>query len=313
MPSLDTLAEHATQICLQLKPVPGHGPLIDAIARHGGPDFAARASRGGWYRPGRILAADGTVVADDALAWLESLWAEVDEDGERMLDRLSDYDHVVTREVGVTHYLVSPYGEGATEFIQFEVEELREMRTHALNQFDEPVDAVDQLLDPPTDAEPATPNGSPRYSFRRVADMTAQVARITANAARAPALLRFLDEWNLSSAARQRHFSDHWVLCLTEHLDRYHQMQVSAKPFAAHPLRWTGADDARGLELAEALHEYDRSTGYGFSWYFQMVSGHTVPRSLAPRVHADLIDGMAYLPERDAKLVERWVAEPYSA
>ncbi len=312
MPNLNTLSEDIHQTCLALRPVPGHSPLIDAIARLGGPDFAARASRGGWYRPGRILDAGGGVVADDALAWLESAWHEAGEDVDRLLERFRACGHVVTRDVGLTHYLVAPYGDGATEFVQLEVEELQEVRSHTLSQITDAVESAEQLVEPPASARPSA-HGPSRYGFRRVADMSERIGRIAATAAKPPAVLRFIEEWNASSAGRQRHFSDHWVLSLAEHLDRYRQPQTSATPFAAHPLRWSGADDTRGLELARTLHEYDRTSGYGFSWYFQMVSGYKVPRGLAPRVHADLAEGMAYLPERDAAIVERWVAEPYSA
>ncbi len=310
--NLNALTELTHCECLKLRPMPGHGRLIDALRHGGGPDFVVRASRGGWYRPGRILDSSGDVIADDALAWLEAAWQEADEDGDCLMERLSTCDYILTRESGITHYLVSPVGDGVADFLQLEIEELRETTSHPLNLPRTAIDSVEHLLDPTPDAPPTTALGAPRYSFRRAVNMAEQVAKVLAqNTGQAP-VIRFLDEWSESSAGRQRHFCDHWVLSIGEHLDRYRQLRTSITPFAAHPLRWPGADDLRGLDLAQCLHDYDRITGYSFSWYFQMVSGHKVPRKLAPRVHADLADDLAYLPERDAALVAGWVATPYS-
>ena len=62
-------------LCATLTPLPGHAPLLDALRHTGGPDFSLRLSRGGWFRPGRIIDAQGDTVAEDALAWLEQHWA----------------------------------------------------------------------------------------------------------------------------------------------------------------------------------------------------------------------------------------------
>lgn len=311
MPNLNTLAENARQTCQTVRPVPGHGPLLDAIAHLGGPDLTPRASRGGWYRPGRILDADNQVIAEDALAWLEQAWSDAEENIDLMMETISRTPCIITRVTGITHYFVAPYGDRPTEFIQLEVEELQEVKSHAFDELPAEIESIESMLESPAGIT-STPLGKSHYAFRRVADIAEQTGRMGATSASPPPLLRFLDEWSASSAGRQRHFSDHWVLSLSEHLDRFRQPRVSASPFAAHPLRWTGAETLEKLELAQALHQYDQTTGYGFSWYFQMVSGYKVPRSLAPRVHADLISNMAYLPERDAAIIAQWVAEPYS-
>lgn len=354
LPNPSTLSELAFHACHAHRPVPGHGPLIDALRSKGAPDFAARVSRGGWYRPGRILSGDGSVIADDALAWLEDAWRSVDEDGARLADRLRERGYLLTRELGVTHYLVAVRGKAPADYLQLEIEELREVISHPLGHgfgtttagitdaardgaehhgapATRTPDSVESLLVPPADAPPPQPQGPPRYRFRRVLDMAAQIAALAAQPGKAPAVMRFLDEWATSSAGRQRHFSDHWVLTLREHLDRYRQTRLTATPFAAHPLPWAGTEAAtdgaasaeggagatddealQGTALAQRLYDYDRRAGYTFAWYFQMVSSRKVPRSLAARVDADLHGDMAYLPARDAALVAGWVAEPYS-
>lgn len=313
------LSELAFHTCHSLRPVPGHGPLIDALRQAGGPDFSARVSRGGWYRPGRIIDAQGRIIAEDALGWLESALNEADDEGVGLAEQLRQQDWQVTHEQGITHYLVAPRGKSPADYLQLEIEELQEVISHPLKaRIDEgePIDSVEHLLAPPHETDglrtAVRPLGHPRYSFRRINDMAVQIRAIATQAGKPPAVLRFLDEWASSSAGQRRHFSDHWVLALSEHLDRYRQPRISATPFAAHPLPWRGEDDAQGTALAQHIYDYDRSAGYGFAWYFQMVSGRKVPRTLAGRVHADLQGDMAYLPERDARLVAGWMETPYS-
>lgn len=307
--ALSTLAARA---CAVSRPLPGHAALLDALRREGAPDFAPRLSRGGWYRPGRILAAEGASVADDALVWLERAWGEADEDGQTFAERHADSGFLVTRTEGVTHYLVAPYGSGPADFLQLEVEELQEKVSHALAGGTEPADSVEALLSRPDYCPLPMPLGPSRYAFRRVTDMSAFIDRIASQPGTPGPVLRFLSEWEQSSGGRQRPFCDHWVLALAEHPDRYGQLRASAVPVAAHAPQWHGTDEARGTELAQQLHDFDRAAGYTFAWYFHLVSGHRVPRSVLPRVIADLMDGLAYLPERDAELVRRWVHEPYS-
>ena len=307
----DLLGELAFRLCTAVRPVPGHATLLDALAREGGPEFAPRVSRGGWFRPGRLLDADGQCVAEDAHGWLEQAWAEADEDADALADRLCGQGYRITREQGVTHYLVAPYGKGPAEYLQLEVEELQEASSHELD-CGEGIDSIETLLDRPDGLPPPAPIGRPRYSFRRLTDVAAWTERIAAQAGKPAPVLRFLDEWARASAGQQRHFCDHWVLALTEHLDRYRQTRYGAVPVAAHAPSWQGTDEARGTELAQQLHDFDRAAGYGFAWYFHMVSGRRVPRSLPPKVYADLQEDLAYLPQRDLALVTGWVTEPYS-
>lgn len=305
------LSEIAFRLCTTLQPLPGHARLLDALRREGGPDFAPRVSRGGWFRPGRILDAEGRCVTDDALGWLDQAWMAANEDGERLTEQLLDQSLVLTREQGITHYLVAVRGKGPVDYLQLEVEELQEFVSHPLGAHSGSIDSVEDLLERPTGLPAANPTGPSRYSFRRITDMATRITAIAAQPGKPPTVLRFIDEWAASSAGRHRHFSDHWVLALSEHLDCYHQTRFAASLVAAHPLAWQGDDRASGTDLAQLLHEYDRCAGYGFAWYFQMLSGRRVPLSLPTKVHADLQGDKAYLPERDAALVSRWVAEPY--
>lgn len=305
------LNETLFSLCTATAPLPGHATLLDALRKAGGPEFAPRVSRGGWFRPGRILDASGACVADDALAWLEHAWLEVEEDGDAFLERYRGAGYVLTLQQGISHYLVAPWGTGAAEFLQLEIEELQEVASHGIGAGDETPLTVDALLDRPLGAIP-TPLGAPRYSLRRLTDVAQFIARIAEQTGKPAPVLRFLADWQASSAGQQRRLCDHWVLALTEHLDRFQQVRYGATVVAAHTPSWTGTPASRGLVLAHELHDFDRSTGYGFAWYFHMLGSHRVPHSVAALVDSDLEEGMAYLPERDAALIRAYVRQPYA-
>lgn len=306
-----TLDDTLRYLCTTVTPLPGHATLLDALRREGGPDLTPRLSRGGWFRPGRIVNAKGHEVSADALHWLERAWVECGEDGAAFAEEYAESSLTLTLEQGVSHYFVAPCGPEPRDYLQLEVEELQEVISHPLGGCREPVDAVEALLERPAGSPPPQPLGLPRYRFRRMTDIRAFVSRIEHQAGKPAPVLRFIDEWAASSAGRQRHFCDHWVLALSEHLDRYRQARAGAVPVAAYAPQWHAGPGARGTALAQQLHEFDRAAGYGFAWYFHLVSAHRVPRSTAPEVFADLQDGMAYLPERDAALVHAWMREPY--
>ncbi|MFN4062643.1 hypothetical protein GO613_14645 [Azoarcus communis] len=299
-------------LCATVTPLPGHALLLDALRRQGGPEFTPRLSRGGWFRPGRILDADGNTVADSALEWLEQAWADCGEDGASFTDEYAEAGLVITLEQGVSHYLVAPASRAPDDYLQLEIEELQEVISHAVGGRGPAIDSVEALLDRPADAPPPQPLAAPRYRFRRLTDMRGFISRLDLQAGSPPPVLRFLRDWASSSAGQQRNFCDHWVLALSEHLDRFRQPRAGAVPVAAHAPQWHGTPGLRGTPLAQQLHDYDRAAGYGFAWYFHMISAHRVPRNVAPDVFADLQDDMAYLPERDAALIHAWMREPYS-
>lgn len=299
-------------LCATLSPLPGHAPLCEALRRATGLEFAPRVSRGGWYRPGRIVDAAGHTLADDALAWLEHAWRDSGEDLAAFCARHAATGPTVTLLQGTSHYLVAPYGDGPSEYLQLEIEAVQEVASHAVGRGRLAEESAEGLLARPADAPPPRPLGLPRYHLRRLVDVADFVARIPSAVDKPASVRRFLHDWQHSSAGRQHHFSDHWVLALAEHLDRYRQPQYSALPIAVQTPGWPGGAAGRGVALAQQLHDFDRSAGHGFAWYFHLVSGHRVPRWIAPAVFADLRDGMAYLAERDAALLRDWMLAPYA-
>ena len=203
------LAECCVSACTSARPVPGHAILLDAIRRGGGPDFALRLSRGGWHRPGRVLDANGESIADSALSWLDEAWAETGDDPDEFAAHYADCGYRITRIDGISHYFVAPCGNESAAFLQLEVEELLESPGHPLIDDGPPPDSVEDLLARPT---PHSAEGLPSascYSFRRLTDIADIVKKLNAQPGRPPDVLRFLEEWQTSSAGQQRHFCDH--------------------------------------------------------------------------------------------------------
>ena len=128
-------------------------------------------------------------------------------------------------------------------------------------------------------------------------------------------LTRFLAEWELSQANARGHFSDHWVIAIREHQDRYHNALTSVALVSRHsrklkPFHWQ--PEARGTALGDQIHAFDRVAGFANAWYFHMVSGGLVPHAIAYALQADLAEGYGYLSDGGTGLLKRWLAQPYT-
>ena len=94
------------------------------------PDWKFRHSigRGGWYRLGGIVDANGHRVTDSLESWVEDALDERDGDIGRLIDDFTGQELFATRLVGQTHYLVAPSGERSDDFLQLENEDVKEIR-----------------------------------------------------------------------------------------------------------------------------------------------------------------------------------------
>lgn len=301
----------------QTRPRPHHSTLL-ALIKQFLPSctFRHALTRGGWYRPGGVILPDGTRLAEDLEAWLESELAACDGDMGEFLERHAGSDLLATRQSGQTHYFVAPYGPAPSDFMQLEVEELQEVLDRKLIDAAQPPADLEELKEPlhPATLE-AQPVGNPRYRFRRLSDMRQAMARLPSSVAQPAAMARFIADWEKSSAAARGHFCDHWIIAVREHQDRYRNSVLSATPVSLHarqlkPFQWNA--ELRGVALSDQIHAFDRAAGYPAAWYFHLVSGALTPREIAHSAMLDLLDGFSYLPEADAALLEEWVNFPYS-
>jgi hypothetical protein len=123
-----------------------------------------------------------------------------------------------------------------------------------------------------------------------------------------------MDAWEKSSAGAATQFSNHWVVAVREHLDRYKQTILHATPVAAlngAPPKFAAAFGMQGLALHDALARYDKSVGYPMAWFFHMITTRSAPHALANAVIDDVQAGFSYLPDRDAEVVKEWLYQPY--
>jgi hypothetical protein len=141
------------------------------------------------------------------------------------------------------------------------------------------------------------------------------VARVAFADGRNSGLPRLITDWSHSSAAVRGHFSDHWIVALREHQDRYRNLVLSVSLVSCHArelrsFQWN--QEASGVDMSMQLQAFDRAAGYISAWYFHLVAGTITPPKIAYAVLRDLDAGFSYLPDTEVALIRNWVADPYS-
>lgn len=311
------LGRAAAEMSVRMPVSAGAAGLARELARIA-PQFGFRAvmARGGWYRLGGVVDGAGRRIADDLAQWAEGQLAARNDDLTALADDYAGSGLQATRLIGKTHYLVAATGPQAADFLQIEIEELQEVVSHALFGSDVP-GSLEDLIDPPRlegGQAAAIPVGAPFYALRRITDIADFLKRMAAQKPELQPLHRFFDAWQTSSAGNATQLSNHWVLAVREHLDRYRQPILQATPVAAVnglPPKFESAFGAQGLALQKSLQNFDRQAGYPMAWFFHMLTTKTVPHAVANAVIEDVQAGFSYLPERDVKIVKDWLYRPY--
>jgi hypothetical protein len=309
-PSLASdLQWQVAQACQSIDVSTGIETLIDAIqALIPGYRLQHAMTRTGWHRLGGVVGLDGNRIAHNITEWAE---AQSGGDIDELMFKLSDLRAFATRLNGQTHYFVAQTGLSARDYIQIEIEQLQEVLDRCITDPDWFPDSIAEFVDPidfPR-LEPE-PIGVPRLVFRRLVQVPAFMASEDAG----PRLERFFDDWDRSSAAESEGFCHHWVLSLREYHDRDGAGHLSAKPvpiLATQAPALADSDVARGAQLANQIHGFDREVGYPFAWYFHMLTDRKVSHTLAEAVHSDLMGAYDYLPARDLKVLRDWYRDPY--
>jgi hypothetical protein len=301
----------------KIPPRPHHSALLEIANRiRPGCTFKFALSRGGWFRPGGLIAADGSCVADSVESWAKSELADCEGDMGELVERYVDSNLLVTRHSGQTHYFVASYGSSPAEFLQLEIEELQEVLDRKLIDADNPPDDVQELIDPVHPfALQAQAIAAPLYRFRRLLDIRQTLARLPAPYGQSLPVMRFLLEWSHSSAAARGHFSEHWIVALREHQDRYRNPVLSASLVSRHArglksFQWNIG--LTGVDMGAQLQAFDRAAGYASAWYFHLVAGTITPPKIAFAILRDLDEGFSYLPDSESALLRAWGAQPYS-
>ena len=296
-------------------PRPHHATLL-AVTTNLIPECPCRfaLTRGGWYRSGGLIRADGERVAENLEDWLTAELADCGDDLGEFMDRHGEGELIATRHTGRTHYFVAPYGTAPAEFLQMEVEELQEVLDRRLWDAASPPTDIQELSDPLKPATvPAQTLGPSHYRFRRLTDLRQIVARQHSPIGALPPLVRFMQEW--AGSRPGIHFSDHWIVALREHHDRYNNVVLTATPVSRHArqlktFHWN--TELRGLDAAQQVQAFDRAAGYIGAWYFHLVAGGLTPRDMAFSAMHDIEAGFGYLGDAETALLNGWLREPYS-
>ncbi|MBF0246504.1 MAG: hypothetical protein HQL36_00300 [Alphaproteobacteria bacterium] len=294
-------------------PKPGHGPLISALNEClADLDLKLVFSRKGWHRPGGVIDGHGHRIAENIGDWL------ADATSGDLMDLFISYEDaglLATRLCGVTHYLTARTGSGPWDFLQVEVNELREVTDRLIFSPGIPPDGPEDIVEPdsPVKVDP-TPLGPSFYRLRKARDIGEAYRKLLANSSADTLLvLRFFDEW-LASSAAQTTFCRRFVLRVIDYKDRFGDTRLQATPVSTHDTVLPPFPSAieRGLDLARFLAAFDRAAGYPMAWYFLMVAGaHPDLERIAHAVHEDVSGVYDYLPERDIKVLSAWIQNPY--
>ncbi len=309
-----SLAPAIIEACARTSVSAGDSGLVKALSANL-PEwkFRPERTRGGWYRLGGIVDAQGQRISDNLEQWIEDALDERDGDLAHLVEDFADQALYATRLVGQTHYLVAPAGDGHADFLQLEIEDLQEMRAHRL--FTAIPSTIEELVDPRGGNEHLQPVGLPCYRFHRLQHMGSFLQRLLAQKAEPAPIQRMIDDWRESSAGHTSAYANHWVIATREHLDRYHQPVFRAQPIATlagDPPEFDAETGCSGLKLQEALQHFDRQAGYPMAWYFHMLSSKAVPHWVAQTVVEDALAGFAYLPQKDVDVVRGWLHRPYT-
>ncbi|QIK38561.1 hypothetical protein GWK36_11860 [Caldichromatium japonicum] len=316
---LDTvdLSQRFAEACARVPVAQGPAALAKELARIA-PHYAFREvlARGGWYRLGGVIDNQGRHVADDIERWVADELARHDDDLAAVAAAHAEKRLRATRLIGKTHYWVARTGSGAADFVQVEIEELQEVAYHTLFADGEVPASTEELVDPRAGCtgHPMA-LGMPFYQLRRVTAIADHLAAMRAQKPEPQPIHRFITDWERSSAAHASDFSNHWVIAVREHLDRYRQTIKSAIPVAAingAPPRFESSYGARGLSLASALQQFDKQIGYPMAWFFHLLTTKAVPHAVATAVVEDMKEDFCYLPDRDMQVVRGWLHNPYN-
>jgi hypothetical protein len=265
-----------------------------------------------------VVDAGGAHVADDLEQWAEAELAARDDDMSALCDDYTGQGLRATRLSGRTHYFVAASGPHAADFVQLEIEELQEMVCHPLFDGEAVPTGIEELVDPRGGdgacGAAARPLGAPFLALRRLTPVGDFLARMRAQKPEPQPMHRFIEDWEKCSAGAATQFSNHWVVAVREHLDRYRQTILHASPVAAlngAPPKFAAAFGLQGLALHDALARYDKAAGYPMAWYFHMLTTRSAPHALANAVIDDVQAGFNYLPDRDAAVIKNWLYQPY--
>ncbi len=282
------------------------------------PDYRVRLARTGneWYRLGGIVDMHGNRVANDLVEWTERTFIECGKDLQTLIDHTREQQLIATRQTGNTLYFVIQTGSKAADFIQLDIDKIREMSDRLLVSAVHPPEDLEEFIDP---LEPECIDtfgiGTARYLYRRKTDVIVFMEEINKYHLDPHPVQRFMDDWNRSGAGQQAVLSDDWIVRPFRNTGRFGEQQINVELINTQTKnlpQLDGLQGKKGLALHNLLTRFDRQAGYPFAWFFYMVKGKLVPPQCGVAVYKDISGDFSYLPERDATVLTDWIHVPYS-
>jgi hypothetical protein len=174
------------------------GLVASCSQRMPGLAFRHVLTRGNWHRLGGVVDADLNPVARSIVHWAE---AESGGDVDDLVARYADAGWFATHIAGRTHFLTAARGEDPEQFVQLEVEELREVVARPLVIDDWYPDSIEEFLEP-LDFPHSDPRsvGDARYQFRRLVSGADLIHGTQIRHGQVKNLRRFFADWRDSSA-----------------------------------------------------------------------------------------------------------------
>lgn len=323
-PSVMSLLPDACEIAQRinaLSPDDTHQSLCDLMKELSSSiDLSLVLSRGGWHREGGIVDVDGERIAEDVESWLAQYSVS---NIETFIDEFIDKEYQVTVLRGQTLYFSASYATQASDAIQVEVEVLTEVTDHPLLLESELPDQVEDLLEPITHHVQEKPKqiGQAKYAFRRSLDINQLLEQLvdqerkhTASYTR-PSMLRFMQDWDASSAAKHSHFTKNWIFAVRSIRDQYGADMLSVKPVPTFKIDsdpFLENPPSSEIERASLVRGIDHKTGVPFLWFFQIIfHGWRTGHSLIEAIAQDHQNGYDYLPACDLEILFAWLDRPY--
>ncbi|GAB6142232.1 hypothetical protein JCM14076_29610 [Methylosoma difficile] len=282
------------------------------------PDCPVRLARTGseWYRLGGIVDMHGNRIASDLVEWSERTYIECGKDLQTLIDHTREQQLIATRQTGNTLYFVIQIGCHAEDFIQVDIDKIREVSDRLLVSPSQPPDDLEEFIDPLTpEYVDAFAIGSARYAYRRKTDVAVFMAELNSHHPERHPVQRFMDDWNRSSAGQQTALSEDWIVRPFRHTGRFGEQQINVELINTQAKNLPQLDDVqgkKGLPLHNLLTRFDRQAGYPMAWFFYLLKGKGVTPNCGVAVYKDLSGDFSYLPERDATVLKEWIASPYS-
>jgi len=311
--------QRLARLCKDSVPGTDDGALIAGL-QSAYQDVPTRLARVGqeWYRLGGVIDRQGNHVAHDLMEWSDRAYLECGQNLKTLVQHCREQRLIATRHRGVTLYVTVRSGAKAEEFIQIEIDRSQELADRYVADPEAMPHDLEELIDP---LEPAAVNpyavAPPRYIYRRKTDVALFMQELSLHRAEPHPAQRFMQDWNASSASQgDKAFCDIWTLRLYQHRGRHGEQVMNVEVVsaaAAWPAHLANVAGLKGKPLANLLAHFDADAGYPFAWFFHMVKGRGVSPHVGERVHQDLSKDYAYLPARDAAVLQRWIENPYCA